>query len=176
MENLTDGQVQPAWDLRAIYARVFDGPIKRNVEANKTTVSVKWLEDHANDFETIFSSIPPQAICLSPQHTFAYQTIYVDTSSIGFVEPNTIVYNGEPHPSWSRASNINGHCGTEWSSHTQKPPLPNLVEIRKPLWNNCDCWPDVIRVGRYGEWRKGVLVDDAFKKVMSVFDQKWGRE
>lgn len=168
MEGLTDGQVQPAWDLRTAYEQLFDGPMGRSVEGNKVTVSAKWLWDHQFDFSSIISSIPLNVLCLNPQHVFSFQTILISTDDISFVGVNEIVYNGEPSPSWYRASNINGHCGTEWSTNTPKPPLPNLIQVKKPVWTNCDCYPQMIRVGRYGEWKKGVLVDDAFKKVMAL--------
>ena len=139
MENVKDGQVQPAWDLRKAYEHLLDGPMGRSVEANKVTISSDWLQRHIDNFTEVISSLPANVLCVNPQHVFASQTILIAIGGgISNVGINEIVYNGNPSPSWYRASNINGHCGTEWSTQGPRPPYSGLVEVKKPLWTNCD--------------------------------------
>jgi hypothetical protein len=41
------------------------------------------------------------------------------------------------------------------------------------LSNECDCHPEIIRMGRYGEWTKGVLVHHVFERVESLMNGEW---
>jgi len=167
MEGLTDGATQDAWSLRSAYDHLWEGPLGRSAQQNAVTVSPSWLLNNANNFRFIISTIPLNLLCVNPQvHNFAYQEIWISTEDRSDIEEDTVIYNGDTAPSWYRASNIRGVSGTEWSTSGVKPPLPNLILVRKPLWTNCDCWPDMMKVGRYGSWKKGVLVDDAFRDVM----------
>lgn len=167
MEGLQNGETRPAWDLGAAYAHMWDGPFGRSAQQNLVTISPAWLEENQGLFDIFISTIPLNNLCRSMHHTFSAQEVLISRDKIADVKPDTIVYNAERSPSWYRASLIQGIHGCEWSA-TAKPPYPNLVRIRKPLWTNCDCWPWLVRAGRFGEWRKGVLVDDAFRKVMSL--------
>jgi hypothetical protein len=49
--------------------------------------------------------------------------------------------------------------------------LPSFVHtwrVRKPLETDCTCWPKVVRAGRFGQWRKGVLTHHAYEMAMQV--------
>jgi hypothetical protein len=159
--EITDGEQIGVWDLSKAYNTLwdwFEGSI------NSATVTPQWLDEHANEFELVISSVPAPALCRRPDiHRFTYQEVWVDPNPALFLPEDTIQYNGDNEPSWYRASNIGGTAGgTEWSANGRKPPLPGLVLIKKPITHNCDCFPDVFRVGRYGQWMKGVLTHDAF--------------
>ncbi len=84
-----------------------------------------------------------------------------------------IVCDGTSDVSWTRASKVFGHMTVEWPHHAPKPH-PSAVMVKKPLrfkpsekrWNiaNEAHW---LHVGRYGAWKKGIVVTDAFDDVMA---------
>lgn len=159
--GIEDGEKIPVWDLNAAYDKLwnwFEGSI------NEAIVSPEWLDEHANEFYLVISSVPAPALCRSPDvHRFTYQEVWIDSKPALFLPEDTVQYNGDREPSWYRASNLGGTAGgTEWSSLGPKPPIPNLRLVKKPLRTTCDCFPDILRVGRYGTWTKGVLTHDAY--------------
>lgn len=162
--NITDGEQVGVWDLNAVYDMMW-GWFRDSI--NMATIGPNWLDEHANEFDLVISSIPAPALCRRQDvHRFTYQEVWIDPIVPAFVPQDTIIYNGDKEPSWYRASNIGGTAGgVEWSANGRKPPIPGLVLVKKPLTTNCDCYPDVFRVGRYGQWRKGVLTHDAFFEV-----------
>ena len=66
---------------------------------------------------------------------------------------------------WYRASEVFGHATVEWPEG-RKPPIPGVARVLKPLDHRSTAAYDMIHVGRYGEWKKGVLSTDAFRKVL----------
>lgn len=159
--NVTDGEEIGVWDLNAAYDRMWEW----NKESiNSATINPEWIDLHKDEFTMIISSIPAPALCRSPGiHRFTYQEVWIDPHPATFLPVDTIQYNGDKNPGWYRASNIGGTAGgTEWSANGKKPPVEGLVLVKKPLTTNCDCYPEIFRVGRYGAWRKGVLTHDAF--------------
>jgi hypothetical protein len=46
----------------------------------------------------------------------------------------------------------------------------NVIKGIKAHSSNCDCYPEVHRAGRWAEWRHGVLLNDAYKKTMSILE------
>ena len=123
--------------------------------------------------------MPAPATCYArDRHTFASQEIWASGDAPGTgkycpilaAEPWTVVCDGTKERGWYRASNIFHHRTAEWPIHN-KPPISNLSVVKKPIRTNCDCfegiegYPSFLRVGRYGEWRKGVLSHHAYEKV-----------
>jgi hypothetical protein len=159
--DVEDDEKVPVWDLNAAYDTLW-ASFEQSI--NEAKIDANWLDEHGNEFELIISSIPAPALCRRGDiHRFTYQEVWIDPKPALFLPKDTICYNGDKEPSWYRASNIGGTAGgTEWSANGKKPPIPGLVLVKKPLTHNCDCWPDIFRVGRYGTWTKGVLTHDAF--------------
>lgn len=172
--QMWDGSVSPeelmrahnAWDIKEAYNKlwvlwehrisnmeVFPHVIRSAIESKK--------------YRFIFNSIPMNALC--PEgHSFRSIKIRAmgdaperDQFVPYECAPNTIVCNGAPEPSWYRLANVFGAKTVEWPI-TQSVPFSH-AEVEKPLGNNCSCWPEVIRVGRYGRWEKGVLSHHAYK-------------
>ena len=44
--------------------------------------------------------------------------------------------------------------------------------MRKPIATNCDCFPNVIRAGRFGTWKKGVLTHDAMFNTLRELNER----
>lgn len=153
-----------AWNLKSAYERLYELYLPSfNVVSN-----VKPMMDQLHkDFDKIVSSVPAQALCLSPQHQWKGAQVYIDEKAPSDMESDTVVYEGTKDRSWYRASLVQGAGGTEYGSTAASPLPPGFAghTIIKPTWTDCDCWPEVIRIGRYGKWTKGVLVHDAFEEI-----------
>lgn len=159
--SVVDGEKVPVWDLNAVYDNLWDS---FSDSMNPATIDARWIEEHGNEFDLIISSIPAPALCRRPDlHRFIYQEVWIKPGPASFIPENEVHYNGDKSPAWYRASNIGGTAGgVEWSTEGPQPPEAGLVRVKKPLRHTCTCWPEILRVGRYGTWTKGVLTHDAY--------------
>jgi hypothetical protein len=153
-----------AYPLHVVYDRLWEkwsGAIR---QAELTPEGVEELcAPHGDgfDYDRVISAVPLTAICQRlHQHKFAWANIYVTDHAWAGVAEDTIVYNGELSDHWYRSSRLWGHEYTESTIAT-----PTSAPGRKPLWNTCDCHPRVLRVGRFGTWKKNKLVHHAYQEV-----------
>jgi hypothetical protein len=175
-----DGTVSPedlsephsAWDIRATYDRLWERYRDRIQDMEIDPAGVHFLQQDP-DISLVINTIPLSKLC-HQGHTFRAQEIVaagdapqlgIDVGSIYHCPPDTVICNGEEMPTWYRISRIFGHTTVEWPSAI-KPPIGTASKVLKPTAHNCDCWPDMLKVGRYGSWTKGVLSNSAFNKVM----------
>lgn len=162
------------WDIRQAYDLAwgsFEGDIVET-GADITGADVTDLLGRRT-YKRVISSIPLEPLCSNPSHTFVRQEIWasgdapeLDRWAPFQVDPWTVVCDGTEDVSWYRAANVFGHSTVEWATE-MKPPVDNVSRVVRPVGNNCDCFPGLLRVGRHGEWRKGVLVHDAYNKVVN---------
>lgn len=162
---------QKAWNLVVAYQRMWEIYHPAMVE---TELSAAWIKDNERKFKHIFSTVPAPAICMTNSgminqvHMFYSQRIGVHPEAIDpSIEDGTIRYDGTKDRSWYRQSKLFGVGGTEYPEGV-KPPVTPLIVARKPLMTNCNCFPKVIRLGRFGQWKKGVLTHDAFNGAKEV--------
>lgn len=162
-----------AWDLRQTYATLYErfDPQIVDVRLSPTDI-VPVLNDLAPD--VCINSMPAPVLCQrGSEHTFTDVTCWAigdapDLSqSVPFKpkEPFTIICNGIPQVSWYRICDVFGYGTVEWPGHKKKPPFEGVTPFLKPLSTNCDCLPSILRVGRYGQWRKGVLSHEAYDQA-----------
>ncbi len=156
---------QDAWNLLETYERLWSVYSASIVE---TEVNAMWLQENEGRFRMVLSTVPAPAICktnmgMIPEvHSFQSQRIWVHPTNINKGLPDgTIHYDGTKDRSWYRQSRLFGVGGTEYPIGAT-PPVAPLIHARKPLMTNCNCFPKVVRLGRFGQWRKGVLTHDAF--------------
>lgn len=166
-----DGTQVPAWNLIKMYDKLWDLYEDRiiNTELDATRVS-----NLAKGFELTISSVHATRICwgrFDPEvhHTFSSQTVRLYNEAIDpSLADNTIWYDGTMDHSWYRMSKIFGVGSTEWSIKAPLPPLEGKFKsVDKPLSTNCDCHQDrVLRVGRFGAWKKGLLTYHSYNAVV----------
>lgn len=161
------------YDIRHAYSTLWERYCSRLDQftfdpGNYSSATKTMLES----FDFVFSTLPLRDLCVVRDHNFFSRTIFAvgDAPDLGVrcpvrVPEGQIIYCGNRNASWYRASNIFGHCTVEWS---KKPPISGVATVTKPLGTDCTCFPEVVRLGRYGEWRKGVLAVDAFNKAMNT--------
>lgn len=158
-----------AYDIRRMYDFLWN---LYNVHIEDTMVSPGWLVGSLrDDFDHVISTIPLPQLCVKG-HAFNAQDVWVmgdsDRQRVPVnVADNHVLCNGEPEPSWYRASNIFGFRTVEWPNNGRRPPLP-VAKVSKPIDNTCTCWPRLTRLGRFGMWHKGILVHHAWTMTMDL--------
>ncbi|QPX62604.1 oxidoreductase [Arthrobacter phage Wollypog] len=161
-----------AWDIREAYDWLWEtySTYVHDREITPWTIE-ELLKTYGADM--VISSIPAQEICQDPSHVFQRETVWVTEFFRGtFPGDNYVECSGDPDDPWYRTSRIQGWTNTEYP-FAKKPPLSGdkVHEVAKPIKTNCDCLPDVRRVGRYGTWTKGVLSHTAFYDTADVLSK-----
>lgn len=164
--------VHNGWNIRSAYdvawnmfeADIVDSPAIKGADV------LDLLGRHS--YRRVISSIPLQRLCTNPGHNFAQQGVWAsgdapdqDRWAPFRVDPWHVICDGTDDVSWYRASNVFGHATVEYATD-HKPPVDNVSRVWKPIGHNCDCFPGLLKVGRYGEWKKGVLAHEAYEKVV----------
>lgn len=166
-------QEHQAWDLRAAYDKLWKRWSARIVPAHLDPVYARALSNDRHVL--VLSTVPLPVLCSDPeQHKFHTQDIWAMGTAPGNELPyrapeNTVECNGHDSPRWYRAATVFGHSTLEWPAGV-KPPVSGVASVRKPLKTDCDCWQGKSwhRLGRYGQWRKGVLVHQAYDQTVKV--------
>jgi hypothetical protein len=163
-----------AWSLRLVYEKLW---LLYSARVKPMEVGPKVLAGllSSREYGRVISTIPATSICQSTDHRFIAWSILVADKNVEPIADNTIVFNGMESPSWVRESNIFGMQTTEWpmsitdpQRRRTRPPLPDVYEFEKPLRTNCDCFPDVLRMGRFGKWRNETWAHDAYNEAREL--------
>lgn len=162
------------WDIRAAYQEAWHDTTGscEFVEHNATPSSIVAL---AGQYDLVLSTVPAPSLC-KRGCTFASQEIWAagEAPEIGIrlsynCDGMSVFCNGlsaKDGPSWYRISNMYNRKTVEWPGGADKPPIPSAARVHKPLFNNCMCLPpNVIRIGRYGAWQKGILAHHAYSQA-----------
>ena len=160
-----------AWDIRWTYRRMWE----RLIDGGQT-----WIHDHeairggiipdcVGTYKSVrtISTIPATALCFKPRHEFRHHKIFANGST--GPKPRTdnqIICDGTKQNDWYRISRVFGYQTTEWA--TAPDARESAVEVPKPLVTDCDCHPEIDRVGRYGKWQKSYLVHQVYQEVTDL--------
>lgn len=171
--------VVEAWDLREAYENAwkrFEGDIM------DTPIDADTIDELSSNFDLVISTIPAWSICRSSRHNFPSLPIMVKKSVEFQIEEfdveksfvNWVIYNGTTEGIWYRCSTINGFESTESQAH------PALAEEGgwdlgfKILDTDCDCHPNLVKTGRMGKWKRGVLTHHAFEDTLAALSDRFG--
>lgn len=184
--------ISPAWDIREAYDAAWDLYGGSVVDADLGLMGDPhaFLKELTDTHDLVISTIPAPVLCARPaEHTFTSQKVWVTEglkrpNEIGFNRrgmegfvDNMVICSGDPEDWWYRQSRIHGWENTEFP-YDKKPTggVERVHEVVKPLYHNCTCHPDIVRMGRYGAWRKGVLSNEAFEDTVReivAIEQGW---
>lgn len=173
----------PIWDLRKAYDKLWRYHADKIIDRDLDCAEVESIVE-GGTYDRVISSVPRRAICRSfavdsdkgdvPElHEFHSQKVWVKPAELdqsNNPNGNFVIYNGDTSPSWYRSSVVFGQGMLEWGDYIPggKPPFEGIVPVEKPLAHSCTCWPDITHVGRFGEWRKGVLTHHAFETALEA--------
>lgn len=163
-----------AWDIRQAYYDAWSLYVDRIVHLEDITNEHVWSLAESKEFDRVISTIPAPNLCGDDRHVFDSQTVWAvgDAPERGIfcpvpVAPFEVICDGTRDTGWYRAANVFGYKTAEWMGE-RKPPIEGVARIEKPISTDCNCMPGVLRLGRYGEWRKGVLAHDAYTKAVQL--------
>lgn len=165
--------VKRGWDLRETYDRLWNLHEPRIIHKELDAEEVGRLD--FGKWDHVFNCLPLWNICsryrahdddpVPVRHVFRKYKVQIQpaqkTEMMG--AQNRVIYNGRPEDPWFRSSLIFGVDGGYEYPHDYA--VENATMIRKPLSTTCDCWPNIIRVGRYGAWDMHGLVHDGWQAV-----------
>lgn len=172
-----------AWDLRGAYDQLWDRYVDRGhpfvhviPERSIGPDDVRYLQ---GCYPTIISTIPAKSLCSDDKHNFFSTQVWAigDAPEIGWYAPaseipdGTVICNGfnpPDGPHWYRSSRVFGHATVEWPVGVRPP---KAVAVQKPIESNCTCLPGIHRMGRYGQWKKGVLTSDVYWDAVKLFSE-----
>lgn len=185
-----------AWDLRAVYDKLWDRYESRIIDRSLDARSMGEIGEDPR-WRLVISTLPIIQLCYrraankrhaeisdGQLHHFEWESMWTIDYAPPEVHDNTVLYSGDPTNSWYRASRVFGHAATEWSDLS--PPLGGAYltpEEEKPakiyrpkkgikvVGTNCDCFPHVKRVGRFGTWRKGYLSHMAYHDAANMYEE-----
>lgn len=164
----------PMWNIAAHYTELFDKYFRGMID---TEIRAPMIHDLLEEYDLVFSSITPQGYC-EQEHDFEWQTVVLSDENHLDEDLNCIVYSGLEEDPFYRLSNLFGLQQAEYPSREASKRLGhkgNSKTVRKPLGTDCDCFMDnakFVRMGRYGEFRKNLLVTDAFDTVCEELDSE----
>jgi hypothetical protein len=196
-----DGSVSPedlvgehdAWDIRATYNALWRIITQRRQVSLVAPVRIDrlWLQEHTaelSEFAHVISTIPAFALCENPRfhpsqsgHMFRHHRIMA-AGSVTFEDPHSsgvlrdlVECDGTGSVPWYRRSTVFGYTTMEWAVNKSRqiPADAKAVEVRKPLDTECDCHPEIVRMGRFGEWKKGVLVHNVYGYAQALMREEY---
>jgi hypothetical protein len=171
-----------AWDLRTAYNKLWNIWRPSIFPFEATPGNVVGLKEDKNNI--ILCTIPAPALCQDMEnHKFPSREVW----AMGSTDPHharlralpyrapdmTVQCNGWRDTGWYRAATVFGYSTLEWPGG-KKPPISGVARVSKPLSTDCTCNVNVgnaarwYRLGRFGQWRKGVLVHQAYFETIEV--------
>lgn len=168
-----------AWDIRETYDSLWEDFGDLVIPSILNFERVKVI---SRKYDLVLSTIPLPKVC-GAKHRFESANIVAAGSApdlnIGLEEyeklcpPSTVICNGDDRVPWYRISNIFGYVTAEFSMLHGLWAPGSAGMVRKPVSHNCDCWDNsnVNLLGRYGAWKKGVLVHNVYEEVVRMLCQ-----
>jgi hypothetical protein len=175
--------VVPAWALLPAYDVLWNFFVDGLINDTLNGLSLSMLME-TGKYDLVFSSIPLHSLCLSPSsHSFPRAKIVLAPFSPVHMS-NVVVYSGREEDSWYRTSSIFGESWTEFNAALASKAEymddrglgeQEFVPIQhgfKPMPTNCDCHPDVVRIGRFGLWDRKILLHHVPQQVQVALDER----
>lgn len=181
-----------AWDIREAYGRLWNryGRGVNDAEIVDGTLyvdGVDWMKELAAH-DLVVSTVPRRLWAVDGDE-FIYSEGWAlgDAPEHGVFVPydltdNTIICDGSPDVHYNRLSKVFGYTTVEWPAHTDMnvvmaaEGMPQPSKFIKPLafhpsatrYNRTSDW---LHVGRFGAWRKAVLVTDAWHETNKALEE-----
>lgn len=161
-----------AWDIREAYNAAWDKykHLVRNYDVKRNSIIDTAMIGVNHD--VVISTIPADVLCYGTDCTFDSESIWsTDWCKDANTPDDTVICSGNEDDWWYRESRIQGYENTEYPSN-RKPSNTNVWKVVKPISTTCNCYPEFVRMGRYGAWRKGVLSDAAYYDTQLLLQLK----
>lgn len=177
-----DGETQEIWDLRKAYKKLWDLYEPHIFNAYITPRFLgSLIEDGVADYW--ITSMPLRNICMAVGiHEFHSAPVWVAPRLPAGLNPEPmegmdfVLYNGYDDGDYYRASRVFGHSTSEYPFRfgSNPPDVPGLWLVDKPISTTCTCWLAIERLGRFGQWQKGVLTSHVYQQAVEYVFEKTG--
>ena len=154
--------LHPSWSVYNAYDILWERYEARVLEAD---IDKSVIPEIIKEYDRVVTTLPQHSICSRiGDHWFEGVPYYIKPLEIPIDDHNreVVVWNGLPDDHWYRWSILGERCSIESTT-----PMEGALEGRKAIYNNCDCYPEVLRVGRWAKWRHGVLLHHVYTDVMT---------
>lgn len=147
------------WNMRRVYNELWDR-FESNITHRILLPSDVITLQEPNVL--VVSTIPRPALCWKPhEHFFEGQRVWIDYHQES-PRDNLIIYNGVEDVPWYRSSHLFSWESIEYPDSFDVGSGSEFRPVTKPLQTNCDCLPGVAKLGRYGQWKKGILTHHVY--------------
>lgn len=157
--GINGDQLRPfyhAWNHRNTYEMLW-GLYHHLIEDRALSKTEMMGLPHQADL--VISTANARAMCFG-DHNFTWKDVAVTPQcSFPNQRDNTLIFNAFPDQPWVRSSRVFGVPVTEWPL-THAPIAART--IHKPISTDCNCYPKILRTGRFGAWKNEVWVDTAY--------------
>ena len=159
-------QIFPSWNVLKAYDLLWD---IYQAEISDYEITITMVPEIIKMYDEVISTIPGWVLCKHDLHKFESVPYYIKKlpTPPDDVNNEIVVYNGLPSDPWYRWSILGGLCSIEYALPTNDwhQLEGDLIEGRKAVGNNCDCWPEIYRAGRWAEWKHGVTMYKSYLKA-----------
>jgi hypothetical protein len=166
-------QLYPSWNIITAYDKLWE---RFESEVTDCNVTIAMLPEIIDMYDAIISTIPQQALCVNESHVFTGSPYFIERlpTPPADEQHEIVVYNGLPTDPWYRWSILGGLCSIEYPFSYMPPKSVkekrDITDGWKAIDNNCDCWPDIWRCGRWAEWRHGVTMYKSYLKAVQMME------
>jgi hypothetical protein len=158
-----DEGLRPAWALAPAYGALWGRYGDRVQTLRVNAVVVRGL---LKRYGLVINTAPAWALC-EGGHIFEQTDIWLIDGAPDEVVENSVLYNGREQDHWYRAQDLFGHRVTECA---RDPGVWRRRKGFKVVQTDCDCHPNVMRNGRFGTWKPGVLLDQSYQRVEELME------
>jgi hypothetical protein len=169
-----------AWRHTETYDALWDKYSDIIVPHQVSKIEMLSMQDRA---DLVVTTANARAMCLKPDALPAWdgQPHHFQTARVAITpycsypdQPsNTIIFNADPEVPWVRSSLVFGTPVTEWLVELAPP---DAMIISKPISTTCNCYPHILRTGRFGAWKNEVWVDSAYWDTYGAIRSRERRE
>jgi len=155
-----------AWKHRETYEKLWEK--YEHLIVDRMVTRDELAEMH-NEFDLVVSTASALTMCRRDvAHNFQFKRVAITPwVSIKDQPENTLIFNADPNVPWVRSSRVFGVPVTEWTIDT----MPQYARvIKKPISTDCDCYPHVLRTGRFGKWQNETWIDTAYWDTYEAID------
>jgi hypothetical protein len=163
-------QVYPSWNAIKAYDLLWD---KYESEISDMMVMGYDVPELLDMYDAVISTIPHWLLCQAVDaHAFRRTEYWIKQLPTPEADKNheIVVYNGLRSDHWYRWSILGGKCSIETTSWGDTGGEGWTIG-HKAIDNNCTCWPDVHRVGRWAEWRHGVTMYRSYLRAVEIMEE-----
>ena len=156
-----------AWSHTRTYDELWRRYIERhqiNVRHEDRYIPGYELATLHQQYDLVVSTAPLNKLCMNyVAHQFRFAQVAITAGpSYPDQPPDCTIFNAGDEYKWVRSALLFGAGSTEWLPGEAPAQAGQVRIIRKPISTACECFPHILRTGRFGAWRNETWVDTAY--------------